>query len=100
MITLNKKFEIPIKFEDLPIGAWFYQYLEDGDILLGIKTLPFNCHGEDYESNDDQGAYNAITRFVDNSLCDDNYDDDFKDFLPDYCPRGMTVIQINTVDWE
>ena len=96
MITLNKKFEIPIKFEDLPVGAWFYQYQNDGAILLGIKTLSFNCHGEDYESNDDQGSYNSITRFIGGFL----YDDEFKDFLPDYCPRAMTVIQIKDVDWE
>ena len=98
MITLNKKFEIPIKFEDLPVGAWFYQTQDDGNILLGIKTLPFNCRGENYESDDKRGAYNAVTRFVDSSLYDD--EDEFKDFSPDYCPRMMTVIQINIVDWE
>lgn len=94
MITLNVKTKSSISFEELPDGAWFYQPQEDGTILLGIRTLPFGCKGIN-DDDEDVNSYNAVTKFIG---VDD--DDEFKDFLPDYCPCAMRVIQINTVNWE
>lgn len=98
MFTLNKSLEIPVLFKELPEGTWFFQRQNNGDILLGIKVLPFECREKDSNGDYNTGKpvnYNAITRFI-----GENVDIDLYEFSPDYCPAEMEVIQTDTVDWE
>lgn len=95
MFTLNKSLEVPILFKELPIGSWFYQRQSDGDILLGVKILPFKCREKSSDKAYYTENYNAITRFIGG-----NADSGLSEFSPDYCPTELEVIQTDAVEWE